>query len=79
MKTTVEIPDALFREAKRYAVEHELTFREVVETGLRAVIERPAAGKKPFKLKDGSVNGKGMVKDYTWPEIRAMIYEGRGG
>ena len=40
MKTTVEISDALFREAKRYAAAHELTFRQVLETGLRAVVEK---------------------------------------
>ena len=49
MKTTVEISDALFREAKRYAAAHELTFREVLETGLRAVVEKkpaPPVGRK---------------------------------
>jgi hypothetical protein len=78
MKTTVEIPDSLFREAKRYAAKQRIPFREVIETGLRRVVEQDKR-KKPFKLKDGSVNGNGMVKDFTWPEIRAMIYEGRGG
>jgi hypothetical protein len=79
MKTTVEIPDALFREAKRYAASHDLTFREVVETGLRRVVADKAKPSKPFKLKDGSVKGTGMLKDFTWEEIRAMSYEGRGG
>ena len=79
MKTTVEIPDALFREAKRYAAAHDLTFREVVETGLRRVVAERARPSKPFKLKDGSVKGAGMLKDFTWEEIRAMSYEGRGG
>lgn len=78
MKTTVEISDALFREVKRYAAVHQLTFRQVIETGLRSVVreQRPA---RRFKLRDASFKGKGMVKDYTWPEIRASIYEGRGG
>ena len=78
MKTTVEISDALFREVKRYATAHELTFRQVVENGLRTVVreQRPA---KPFKLRDASFKGKGMVRDYAWPEIRDLIYEGRGG
>jgi hypothetical protein len=79
MKTTVDIPDSLFIEAKRYAAEHKIPFREVVEAGLRTVVLQPAKSKKPFKLKKCAVNGKGMVKDFTWPEIRAMIYEGRGG
>jgi hypothetical protein len=78
MKTTVEISDALFKEVKRYAAAHELTFREVVENGLRSVVQKSQA-KKPFKLRDASFQGKGMAKDYGWPEIQAMIYEGRGG
>jgi|KBSSwiStaDraftv2_1062776.scaffolds.fasta_scaffold4990731_1 hypothetical protein len=79
MKTTVEISDALFKEAKRYAAKNDLTFRQVVEIALRQAISTTAKPKKPFKLKDGSVSGNGMVKDYTWDEIRDMIYEGRGG
>jgi hypothetical protein len=78
MKTTVEISDALFREAKRYAAAHELTFREVLETGLRAVVEKKRSA-KPFKLRDASFTGKGTATGHAWPEIRAMIYEGRGG
>jgi len=44
------------------------------------VISPAAKTRKPFKLKDGSFKGgTGMVKDYSWDEIRDMIYEGRGG
>ena len=78
MKTTVEIPDALFREVKRYAAAHDLTLREVVEAGLRGVVRPNGAKKKPFKLRKCAFQGKGMVKDFTWPEIRDIIYEGRG-
>jgi hypothetical protein len=78
MKTTVEIQDALFREVKRYAAAHDLTFREVVEAGLRGVVQTTGGKKQPFKLKDGAFKGKGMVKDFTWPEIRDLIYQGRG-
>jgi hypothetical protein len=79
MKTTVEIPDALFREAKRYAVAHDLTFREVVESGLRRVVADKAKPSKPFKLKKYPFKGNGMVKDFTWDEIMEISYEGRGG
>jgi hypothetical protein len=78
MKTTVEIPDALFKEAKTYAAKHDLTFREVVESGLRRAIGETGPKARKFKLKDASFKGKGMVKDFTWEELRAMIYEGRG-
>jgi hypothetical protein len=78
MKTTVEIPDALFREAKRYAAAHDLTLKEIVERGVRQVIAAEAV--KPFKLRRIPYRPKkgGMVKDFTWDEIRDIIYEGHG-
>ena len=74
MKTTVEISDALFKQAKRYAAKHDLTFRQVVETGLRQAIS-PAKPNKPFKLRDASVGGDGMLKDFTWDEIMELSYD----
>lgn len=78
MKTTVEIPDPLFKEARRFAQEHNLTFREVVEAGLRKVVSTPDIAAPSFRLKDRSFRGDGMMKDYSWQEIRAAVYEGRG-
>lgn len=77
MKTTVEIPDGLFREAKRYAVTHDLPLRQVLESALRSFLAGNG-DKKPFRLKRASFRGDGMVKDYSWPEIREIIYEERG-
>lgn len=78
MKTTIEIADGLFAEAKQYAHAHDLSFREVVESGLRKVVSESGTT-TPFLLKDGSFAGDGMVKDFSWPELRALIYEGHGG
>ena len=78
MKTTLEIPDGLFAEAKAYARDHNMTFRQVVEAGLYKVVAE-SEPTIPFKLKDGSFRGDGMVKDFTWPELREIIYEGHGG
>jgi hypothetical protein len=77
MKTTVEIPDGLMLEIKRYALDRKLTFRQVVETSLRETLQKPRPV-VPFKLKDCSFKGDGMVKDFTWDEIRDIIYEPRG-
>ncbi|HLH20211.1 MAG TPA: hypothetical protein VKX45_23495 [Bryobacteraceae bacterium] len=33
---------------------------------------------EPFRLKDGSVEGW-LQRDYTWEQIMAMCYDGRGG
>ena len=72
MKTTVEIPDGLFREARRYANSHDLTFREVVEAGLRRIVFDKAASREPFRLDKRSVPGDGMLKDYSWSGIRSL-------
>lgn len=79
MKTTVEIADGLLQEAKAVAHEQKITLRELIEDGLRLALEQKRKPKKPFRLKDGSFRGQGMVKDFTWPELRDIIYEGHGG
>ena len=45
MKTSVELPDSLLREAKRLALRERTTVRALIERGLRTVIadRRPAA------------------------------------
>jgi len=78
VKTTVEIPDALLKEAQKYASQHGLTFREVVETSLRRTLQQEQGVKKPFRLRKVTFKGKGqLIQD--WDTIRALIYEGRGG
>jgi hypothetical protein len=44
MKTTVEIPDCLYREAKAYAATHGMSLREVIEAGLRGLLEGRSSG-----------------------------------
>ena len=79
MKTTVEIPDALMAEARRFAAARGLTFREVLEMSLRSTLDQRRVAKKPFKLRDASFKGTGMTPGLDWPKIRKLIYEGRGG
>jgi len=78
MKTTVEIPDSLFQEAKAYADSKGIPFRQIVEDGLRAVIQEKRHRQKRFRLRDGSYGGQGLRDDLSWPEIRTLIYQGRG-
>ena len=77
MKTTVEIPDALMAEAKKYAAARGLTLREVLEMSLRRTLDQPG-GKKTFRLRKTTFKGKGQLI-HDWETIRALIYEGRGG
>ena len=81
MKATLEISNSLFQEAKRFAAKKDKTFREVVETALQYYLKKEKTPRKLFKLKDGSVKGKGLVDglEWNWDEIRRLCYEGRGG
>ena len=79
MKTTVELPDGLFREAKAYAARHGVPVREVFELGLRMVLEASPSGRRRFRLKTITTKGQGLACDADWNAIRSMIYEGHGG
>ncbi|HXP84615.1 MAG TPA: hypothetical protein VN841_07850 [Bryobacteraceae bacterium] len=78
MKTTVEIADSLFEEAKACARARRVPLRELIEEGLRTVV-RNKTSRKPFKLRDGSVGGQGLQGDLSGDDITELIYEGRGG
>ena len=80
MKTTVEIADALAREAKELAAREGTTLREIIEAGLRAVL-RERRRKGAFRLRDVSFGGKGLQPEFRgadWERIREAAYEGRG-
>ena len=77
MKTTVEIPEPLFRRAKQHCSEHGISFRVLIETGLRAALDPPKQ-ETPFRLKPFGFKGEGPVIQ-DWATIRELIYEGRGG
>ena len=79
MKITVDIPDALLREAKRYAVRHNLSLREVFECGLRATLSEELSGAQPFRLKTITTKGEGLICDPHWSVVRSIVYEGHGG
>ena len=77
MKTTVEISDPLFRTVKTYCGDRGVSFREVVEKGLRlAVSERKNSPR--FRLKPFGFKGDGQAMT-DWSAILDTIYEGRGG
>ena len=78
MKTTVEISDSLFAEARSLAESEGTTLRNLVEDGLRAVIQQKKQRKSKFRLRDGSVGGKGLRPGLDWAGVREMTYEGRG-
>lgn len=57
MKTTVELPDALFVEAKKAAAEQRTTLRTFIERAVRCELSRLPAAKKPGKIHWVTVDG----------------------
>ena len=81
MRTTIDLPDALFAKAKRLAHERGTTLRELTIEGLEAVVDRHRRGPK-FRLRDASYGKGGLVEgldETEWDRIRDLAYEGRGG
>jgi len=79
MKTTVELPDDLLREAQQIARAEGTTLRSVLEEGLRAVINRHKSAQQ-FALRDASVDGRGLNPDLAeagWERIREISYGDR--
>lgn len=80
MKTTIEIPDALLEEAKRTAALEETSLRELVEEGLRRMLNERGQ-RKDFRLRRASFKGRGLrpeVSEGSWEQLRELSYQGRG-
>jgi putative antitoxin of VapBC-like toxin-antitoxin system len=79
MKTTIDLPEALLREAQGLAREEGTTLRAYVEEGLRTVVERHRAESR-FRLPDASVGGEGLrpaARELGWEQLRTEIYGDR--
>jgi hypothetical protein len=79
MKTTVELSDDLFQQAKEYAARMGIPLREVMEFGLQLALQSKKPSRRPFRLKTITTKGEGLVCDGDWSTIRSFIYEGHGG
>jgi hypothetical protein len=80
MKTTVELPDSLLREAKRLALREGTTVKALIERGLRTVVKAQTS-RPDFTLRRASFRGDGLVSGRTlrdWDAIRDAIYTERG-
>lgn len=81
MKTTIDIADALLRVSKEVAVRNHLTLRNLVENGLRKVIEEHEGKRKSFRLRPVKFGKGGFQPEFAdgdWSRVRNEIYRGRG-
>ena len=77
MKTTLDIQDELLVRAKRHARKTGRSLRAVVEEGLQHVL-LAAASRSRYQLPDlsvGNANDRDPIEDYSWQDLREMIYE----
>jgi hypothetical protein len=80
MKTTIDIAQPVLERARVLAARNGTTLRELVEKGLRRVLEEDTKA-KPFRLRKASFQGKGLspeARDLSWERLRQLAYEGRG-
>jgi hypothetical protein len=80
MKTTVQIPDTLFEEARKMAQQEKTTLKALMEQGLRKVLDERKNAKR-FRLRRASFKGTGLQSDFrgaSWEKIQQKSYEGRG-
>ncbi len=80
MKTTVELGDALLRQAKRVALKDRTTVKALIEQGLRLVVADRRRGAR-FTLRKASFRGDGLVAGRSlqdWAAIRDLVYAERG-
>ena len=82
MKTTLDIPDPLLREARKLAVRERTTLRALVEQGLRNVVAERRRRAPAFRLRKASFKGRGLrpeIRDAGWDRLRELAYQDRGG
>ena len=61
MKTTVEVPDDLYRRAKAEAALRGRKLKDLIEEGLRLVLASPHTARKPPSLAELMKGARGVV------------------
>ena len=79
MKTTIDLPGPLLREAKELAARRGISLRAVFMLGLERALRDDRNVDRPFRLQTVVTHGEGSQIEGDWPEMRARAYEGRGG
>jgi Arc/MetJ family transcription regulator len=80
MKTTIDIAEPLLARAKQVAATEGMTLGELVEDGLRQLLEERER-RTLFRLRRATFRGQGLQPDVaegSWQRLRDLAYEGRG-
>lgn len=80
MKTTIELPDRLVKQARQVAKAEGATLRALVEEGLQHAL-RARTQRKKKGLDFPSFGGSGLTeafRDAEWVLLRDSVYHGRG-
>lgn len=80
MKTTIDLPDELARQARQVARKEGVTLRALVEEGLQRSLEARRHGARR-QLDFPSYGGSGLTDEFrgaTWSRMRDEIYREQG-
>ena len=72
VKTQIQLPDHLYREAKRIAKEYEMSFAEVVRRSLEYMARLNPPGRLPgkqWKLPEARDLGDFLAPEEQWTEL----------
>jgi hypothetical protein len=78
VKTTVDIAEAMLREAKLIAAREGTTLKALVAEGLRHVIDEREKQKTGFRLRDGRYGSGGGVEGIDINDWMSMKHLTRG-
>lgn len=71
VKTQIQIPDHLFKEAKQLAKESGMSFAHMVKLGLEMVLKARPLGRKSAKgwqVPKGKAMGLPLIPEHSWTE-----------
>jgi len=71
MRTSIDIPDPLFRRAKKLARERGTTLKDLLLEGLRRAVE-PERSRGTHRMKDRSFGEGGLVEGLAWSDSERM-------
>ena len=83
MKTSIEIAESLFKQAKRLSHLRNTSVRALVEEGLRLVLQQEERRKPVSQPKLLTFGGDGFTDEFkakglSWETLRDEIYRGHG-